>query len=73
MDEGREYIPVLRLSKKAKLRGIIKGSQPLDYKSGSGGVYVGTEKTFRFSYFAGFAARERMREAKPVSIRKSDL
>ena len=28
-------------------------------------------KTQRFSYFAGFAAREREREAKPVKTRKS--
>ena len=28
-------------------------------------------KTFRFSYLAGFAAREREREAKPVKTRKS--
>ena len=27
-------------------------------------------KTRRFSYFAGFAARERMREAKPVKLKK---
>ena len=27
-------------------------------------------KTQRFSYFAGFAARERMREAKPVKLKK---
>ena len=30
-------------------------------------------KTQRFSYFAGFAARERMREAKPVKARKSGV
>ena len=27
-------------------------------------------KTLRGSYFAGFAARERMREAKPVKLKK---
>ena len=27
-------------------------------------------KTFRFSYLAGFAARELMREAKPVKLKK---
>jgi hypothetical protein len=27
-------------------------------------------KTQRFSYFATFAARERMREAKPVKLKK---
>ena len=27
-------------------------------------------KTQRFLYFAGFAARERMREAKPVKLKK---
>ena len=27
-------------------------------------------KTQRFSYFAGFAARELMREAKPVKLKK---
>ena len=27
-------------------------------------------KTQRFSHFAGFAARERMREAKPVKLKK---
>ena len=27
-------------------------------------------KTQRFSFFAGFAARERMREAKPVKLKK---
>ena len=27
-------------------------------------------KTQRFSYFADFAARERMREAKPVKLKK---
>ena len=30
-------------------------------------------KTRRVSYFAGFAARERMREAKPVKARKSGV
>ena len=30
-------------------------------------------KTQRFSYVAGFAARERMREAKPVKARKSGV
>ena len=30
-------------------------------------------KTERFSYVAGFAARERMREAKPVKARKSGV
>ena len=30
-------------------------------------------KTQRFSYIAGFAARERMREAKPVKARKSGV
>ena len=30
-------------------------------------------KTFRLSYLAGFAAREREREAKPVKTRKSGI
>ena len=31
---------------------------------------VKTDENQRFSYFAGFAARERMREAKPVKLKK---
>ena len=42
-------------------------------QSGSDDMRVRTDENRRFSYSAGFAARERMREAKPVKTRKSGV
>ena len=60
-------MPNTRVSKNP---GVVKGRLPLKLYSGSDGMYVRTDETFRFSYLAGFAARELMREAKPVKTRK---
>ena len=56
-----------RLSKKP---GVDKGSQPLMFNPALTTCASERMKTRRFSYFAGFAARERMREAKPVKLKK---
>ncbi len=71
-----------RLSKNP---GVDKGLQPLMFNPAlttqgelprrgkrrpPGGCASERMKTQRFSYFAGFAARERMREAKPVKLKK---
>ena len=42
-------------------------------QSGSGGMYAGTEKTFRFSYFAAFAARARSERQKLHKLEKVAL
>ena len=60
-------MPSTRVSKNP---GVVKGRLPLKLYSGSDGMHVRTDETFRFSYLAGFAARELMREAKPVKTRK---
>lgn len=51
--------------------GVDKGPQPLMFNPALTTCASERMKTKRFSYFAGFAARERMREAKPVKTRKS--
>ena len=53
--------------------GVDKGPQPLMFNPALTTCASERMKTQRFSFFAGFAARERMREAKPVKTRKSDL
>ena len=65
--------------------GVDKGPQPLIFNPAlptqgelprrgkrrpPGGCASERMKTQRFSYFADFAARERMREAKPVKLKK---
>ena len=57
--------------KSVKNPGVVKGRLPLKLYSGSDGMHVRTDETFRFSYLAGFAARELMREAKPEKTQKS--
>ena len=60
----------LRLSKNP---GIDKGPQPLMFHPALATSASERRKTRRFSYFAGFAARELMREEKPVKARKSGV
>ena len=48
-----------------KTHGVVKGPQPLKFIPALTTCASKRMKTQRFSYFAGFAARERMREAKP--------
>jgi len=50
-----------------------QGPQPLTFNPASAACTAKRMKTIGFSYFAGFAARERMREAKPVKTRKSGI
>ena len=50
--------------------GVDKGRQPLMFNPALTTCASERMKTQRFSYFAGFAARERMREAKPVKLKK---
>ena len=59
--------PSLRLSKNP---GVDKGPQPLMFNPALTTCASERMKTQRFSYFVGFAARERMREAKPVKLKK---
>ena len=51
--------------------GVVKGRLPLKLIPALTACTSERMKTFRFSYLAGFAAREREREAKPVKTRKS--
>ena len=60
----------MRLSKNS---GVDKGPQPLMCNPALTTSASERMKTQRFSYFAGFAARELMREAKPVKARKSGV
>ena len=53
-----------------KKPGVDKGPQPLMFNPALTTCASERMKTQRFSYFAGFAARERMREAKPVKLKK---
>ncbi len=48
----------------SKNPGVVKGPQPLKLIPALTTCASKRMKTLRFSYFAGFAARERMREAK---------
>ena len=50
--------------------GVDKGRQPLMFNPALTTCASERRKTQRFSYFAGFAARERTREAKPVKLKK---
>ena len=50
--------------------GVIKGRLPLKLIPALTACTSKRMKTQRFSYFAGFAARELMREAKPVKLKK---
>ena len=66
-------IPRNIFSQKASLSknpGVDKGPQPLMFNPALTTCASERMKTQRFSYFAGFAARERMREAKPVKLKK---
>ena len=56
-----------------QLPGVDKGPQPLIFNPALTTCASERMKTQRFSYFAGFAARELMREAKPVKARKSGV
>ena len=58
----------LSLSKNPR---VDKGPQPLMFKPALTTWASERMKTQRFSYFADFAARERMREAKPVKLKKA--
>ena len=49
---------------------VDKGPQPLMFNPALTTCASERMKTQRFLYFAGFAARERMREAKPVKLKK---
>ena len=53
-----------------KKTGVDKGPQPLMFNPALTTCASERMKTQRFSYFAGFAAQERMREAKPVKLKK---
>ena len=57
----------LSLSKNPR---VDKGRQPLMFNPALTTCASERMKTQRFSYFADFAARERMREAKPVKLKK---
>ena len=61
---------VLRQPQSAKKPGVYKGPQPLMFNPALTTCASERMKTQGFSYFAGFAARERMREAKPVKLKK---
>ena len=71
-ERGLPALPeaLMRLSKNS---GVDKGPQPLMCNPALTTSASERMKTQRFSYFAGFAARELMREAKPVKARKSGV
>ena len=60
-------MPFLSLSKNPR---VDKGPQPLMFNPALTTCASERLKTQRFSYFADSAARERMREAKPVKLKK---
>ena len=60
-------MPFLSLPKNPR---VDKGPQPLMFNPALTTCASERMKTQRFSYFADFAARERMREAKPVKLKK---
>ena len=64
---------LLRLFSLSKNPGVDKGPQPLMFNPALTTCASERMKTQRFSFFAGFAARERMREAKPVKLNKVAL
>ena len=51
--------------------GVVKGRLPLKLIPSLTTCASERMKTQKFSYLAGFAARERMREAKPEKTQKS--
>ena len=57
----------------SKTLGLLRGGCPLSFIPALTACTSERMKTFRFSYLAGFAARELMREAKPVKTRKSGV
>ena len=61
------FATLLSLSKNPR---VDKGPQPLMFNPALTTCASERMKTQRFSYFADFAARERMREAKPVKLKK---
>ena len=61
-------MPLLSPSKNPE---VVKGRLPLKLIPALTACTSERMKTFRFSYLAGFAARELIREAKPVKTRKS--
>ena len=63
-------LPPLRLSKSP---GVDEGPQPLMFHPALTTSASERMKPRRFSYLAGFSAREPMREAKPVKTRKSGV
>ena len=67
MTQKRRVIAALSLSKNPR---VDKGLQPLMFNPALTTCASERMKTQRFSYFADFAARERMREAKPVKLKK---
>ena len=54
-----------------KTPGLLRGSCPLSFIPALTACTSERMKTQRFSYLAGFAARELMREAKPEKTQKS--
>ena len=50
--------------------GLLRGGSPLSFIPALTTGASERMKTYRFSYFAGFAARELMREANPVILEK---
>ena len=60
-------MPPHRVSKNP---GVVKGRLPLKLYSGSDDMCVRMDETPEVFVFCGFAARERMREAKPVKLKK---
>ena len=60
-----QIVSMLILIQSVKPPRVDKGLQPLMFNPALTTRASERMKTQRFSYFAGFAARERMREAKP--------
>ncbi len=65
-----QIVSMLILIQSVKPPRVDKGLQPLMFNPALTTRASERMKTQRFSYFAGFAARERMREAKPVKLKK---
>ena len=70
LEQRKKWPSHLRLSKNP---GVDQGPQPLMFHPALTTSASERRKTRRLSYVAGFAARERMREAKPVKARKSGV
>ena len=65
-----QIVSMLILIQSVKPPRVDKGLQPLMFNPALTTRASERMKTQRFSYFAGFAARELMREAKPVKLKK---